>query len=386
MNGGQRVLVYGTALLSVMGVACILPVLPLLADYFGISDSALGVLIASFTLPGIFLTPLWGMLSDHLGRRRALIPCLLLFAAGGAGCLLATTKGQILFSRVVQGVGAAGLGTLFNTLVGDLCPEKDERLKELGRTMMLVAAGGALFPAIGGLLGEVHLKAPFLPSLLALPLACIAFSSHLPEGHIEERSLSAYAREAADTLRDPRNLRLFGVSFIIFGILYGPIITYFPLLAHANYGATPPQIGLIYAASLCGIAVGAIGTPKFSARLAPRTPALFAALLFCASMLLMLCIDALWYAVLPLLCYGLGQGLLYPSTMSALAGDARSTRSIVLAANATSVRLSQSLMPNVCGALFALRHFEGVYLFGFGMACLLFFLAPRSPLSGRKGG
>ncbi|MCL2123784.1 MAG: MFS transporter, partial [Desulfovibrionaceae bacterium] len=162
MNARQYLIVCGTALLSVMGVSSLLPVLPLLAKTFHIPDSNLGILIAGFTLPGIFLTPLGGVLSDRVGRKNVLIPSLVCFALGGLGCFFSGSQTEIILWRIVQGIGAASLGTLYNTLIGDLCPDEAERLKALGSTMMLVAIGGALFPALGGLLGEWRLMSPFL--------------------------------------------------------------------------------------------------------------------------------------------------------------------------------------------------------------------------------
>ena len=86
---------------------------------------------------------------------------------------------------------------------------------------------------------------------------------------------------------------------------------------------------------------------------------------------------SLWFCTLPVLCYGLGQGMLYPAAMSALTGGApEHSRSIVLAANAMTIRLSQTLMPNLCGLLFTWWNFEGVFGGGLLLAGLLFLLVP----------
>jgi MFS family permease len=379
MSARHYVIVCGTALFSVMGVSSVLPVLPLLAKSFHIPDANLGILIACFTLPGIFLTPLGGVLSDRLGRKNVLVPSLVLFALGGLGCFFSGSQAAILFWRIVQGIGAASLGTLYNTLIGDLCPDEATRLKAFGSTMMLVAMGGALFPALGGLMGEWRLMSPFLLTLCALPLALLACVTELPRPAGPGQSLDSYIRQGVILISERGNLRLFTVSFIIFGILYGPIITYFPLLAYARHEASPPQIGCIYAATVLGISFGGIFMPGLSHRFSLRALGLCAAALFCLAMLLMPHSASLWLCVVPLLCYGLGQGILYPAAMSALTGGApEHSRSIVLAANATTIRLSQTLMPSVCGLLFAGWNFEGVFGGGLALASLLFLLAPAA--------
>ena len=377
MNTRQYLLVCGTALFSVMGVSSVLPVLPLLAKTFRIADSSLGILIAAFTLPGIFLAPLGGVLADRVGRKKVLIPSLALFALGGLGCFFSGSQTEIILWRVVQGIGAASLGTLYNTLIGDLCLDEAERLKALGRTMMLVAMGGALFPAIGGVMGEWRLMSPFLLALCALPLALLAFVTDLPRPAGTGQSLGSYMRQGVSRISERGNLSLFAISFIIFGILYGPIITYFPLLAYARHAASPPQIGFIYAATILGISFGGLFMPRLARRFSACELGLCAAAFFCAAMLLMPYGTSLWFCTLPVLCYGLGQGMLYPVAMSALTGGApEHNRSIVLAANATTIRLSQTLMPSLCGLLFTWWNFEGVFGGGLLLAGLLFLLVP----------
>ena len=379
MNTRQFLIVCGTALCSVMGVSSVLPVLPLLAKTFHIPDASLGILIACFTLPGIFLTPLGGVFSDRVGRKNVLIPSLMCFALGGLGCFFSGSQTEILLWRVVQGIGAASLGTLYNTLIGDLCPDEAERLKALGSTMMLVAIGGALFPALGGLLGEWRLMSPFLLTLCALPLALLVWITELPRPANTGQSLNSYIRQGVSRISERGNLSLFAISFIIFGILYGPIITYFPLLAYARYDASPPQIGFIYAATILGISFGGVFMPGLSRRFSARALGLCAAAFFCAAMLLMPYKHSLWFCALPILCYGLGQGILSPAAMSALTGGTpEHNRSIILAANATTIRLSQTLMPSLCGLLFTWWNFEGVFGGGLLLASLLFMLVPTA--------
>jgi len=52
------IIIFGVTLIAVMGIASITPAFPGIIHYFGISTHQVGWLIAAFTLPGIFLTPL----------------------------------------------------------------------------------------------------------------------------------------------------------------------------------------------------------------------------------------------------------------------------------------------------------------------------------------
>jgi MFS transporter, ACDE family, multidrug resistance protein len=76
---------FGVTLMAVLGVSSITPALPEIRDAFGVTSGQVGLLITVFTLPGIALTPILGILSDRHGRKKILTPALLLFGVAG-GC------------------------------------------------------------------------------------------------------------------------------------------------------------------------------------------------------------------------------------------------------------------------------------------------------------
>lgn len=118
--GRHLLLVFGITLMVVMGVSSIMPILPDLARTFDMPMSSVGMVFMAFTLPGVVLTPLGGILADRIGRKKVLIPSLLLFAAGGVACAFAPSLPVLLACRFVQGIGAAPLGVLYTTIIGDL--------------------------------------------------------------------------------------------------------------------------------------------------------------------------------------------------------------------------------------------------------------------------
>jgi MFS transporter, ACDE family, multidrug resistance protein len=58
------------------------------------------------------MTPLLGVLSDRYGRKKILVPALLLFGLAGGACAFARNFDVLLVFRFFQGMGAAALGTL----------------------------------------------------------------------------------------------------------------------------------------------------------------------------------------------------------------------------------------------------------------------------------
>ena len=79
-------IIFGVTLMAVMGVSSIAPVFPRLVQELGVTTGQIGLLITFFTLPGIFLAPVLGLLADRFGRKRVLGPSLFLFALAGAAC------------------------------------------------------------------------------------------------------------------------------------------------------------------------------------------------------------------------------------------------------------------------------------------------------------
>ncbi len=63
--------IFGITMIAVMGVASITPALPKISETLNLSKTQIGLLISAFTFPGIFLTPVAGIMADRLGRKRS---------------------------------------------------------------------------------------------------------------------------------------------------------------------------------------------------------------------------------------------------------------------------------------------------------------------------
>ena len=374
----RRVLIYGTALISVMGVASVLPVLPQMGKSFALTESQLGVLVFSFTLPGIVLAPVGGILADRLGRKAVLLPCLVLFALGGLMASFSHSFEAFIGWRMVQGCGAACLGVLYNTIIGDLFSDDRARLRVMGYAATALSLGAALYPALGGLLGEWGWRWPVRLSLLALPVALVGLVTPLPR-LTGQSPLQDYARLMRSIVCHRRSVAHFGLTLCAFCILYGPMITYFPLYADVRFAASPSSIGLLFALSSLGTAMasGLLG------RLALWCPARWLVMggagCFGLSMLGMWLVapqwNTMWLLTLPVLLYGLGQGLAYPTIMTSLSSLAPPQgRGAVMAINGTVLRLAQTLAPALCGLLFSLGSFGGVYALGVFFALVMLWL------------
>ena len=147
----------------------------------------MGLLITVFTLPGVVLTPVLGILSDSHGRRKILVPSLILFGIAGGLCATARNFELLLALRFLQGMGAGALGTLNVTVIGDIYSGR-ERSAALGYNSSVLSVGTASYPAIGGALATFGWFYPFTLAFLAVPVGILVLVSlRNPEPHNDQR-------------------------------------------------------------------------------------------------------------------------------------------------------------------------------------------------------
>jgi MFS transporter, ACDE family, multidrug resistance protein len=186
--------------MAVLGVSSVGPALRKVADELGVSSGQVGLLITVFTLPGVLLTPIWGVLSDRHGRKKILVPSLLLFGVAGASCALACDFELLIMLRSVQGVGAAALGAINVTVIGDLYTGH-ERTEAMGYNSSVLSVGTASYPVIGGMLATLGWYYPFALPLVAVPIGLLVlFSLRNPEPTGDE-NLKEYFGSVAKNLK-----------------------------------------------------------------------------------------------------------------------------------------------------------------------------------------
>lgn len=109
---------------------------------------------------------------------------------------------------------------------------------------------------------------------------------------------------------------LFGLTFLCFCILYGPTITYFPLLADLLYKATPSHIGAVFTVASLGTAAIAMNLAWLGRKYSHRRLMLSATCCYVVAQTLMLvlpdAVSSLWWLTLPIFIGGVAQGLTFP--------------------------------------------------------------------------
>ncbi len=162
--------------IMVLGNSMLIPVLPQMQKNLGISQFQTSLVISLFSIPAGVVIPFAGLLSDRFGRKRVIVPSLIIYGIGGlvagiAALFLTKCYWVIITGRVIQGIGAAGTAPVTMALVGDIFTTK-ERSKALGYLEAANGFGKVVSPVLGSLIAIVAWYATFfLFPLLTVPIA-----------------------------------------------------------------------------------------------------------------------------------------------------------------------------------------------------------------------
>lgn len=341
--------VFAVTLMAILGVTSVTPAFPTIARELGITAREVGWLISVFTLPGIVLTPVIGVLADRVGRKAFLVPSLFLFGIAGAACGLARSFELLLVLRFFQGIGAAALGALNLTIVGDLYAGF-RRAAVMGYNSSVLAVGTGVYPAVGGLLATVAWYAPFFLALLAIPVGLLVLLVLRNPEPAVEHSFGEYLRQAGRTIARGRVLVLFLASVVTFILIYGPFLTYFPFVLERGFGASALWIGIAMSATSAATALTALQLGRLTLRFGERRLVHAGFVLYVASMVTLPLATSVWQLAFPVLVLGIANGINIPSIMTRLAAAAPAhLRAVIMSTNGMLLRVGQTTGPVLVG-------------------------------------
>ncbi|QHS22048.1 MFS transporter [Virgibacillus sp. MSP4-1] len=181
-------------LMMTLGNSMFIPVLPTIEKELDISPFQSSLVITVYSVVAIPLIPIAGYLSDKFGRKKVMIPSLIITGLGGALAAFAAWKMaspymMILIGRFLQGIGAAGAFPVVIPTVGDLFKDKEDVTKGLGIIETSNTFGKVLSPILGAVLAFVIWYAPFIsvPVLSAISIVLLALFIHAPEQEQKEK-------------------------------------------------------------------------------------------------------------------------------------------------------------------------------------------------------
>ncbi len=364
-------IIFSITLFAVMGVASITPAFPQIIKHYNLSVQQIGYLITVFTLPGIFLSPFIGILADRYGRKTILFPSMLIFGVAGFLCAFQSDYKSLLIMRFFQGVGASSLGSLNITLIGDLFDGKN-RIKAMGYNASVLSIGTASFPAIGGLLASFDWQYAFYLPVIILPFAFVVLFRLQTPNVRTNISLREYLGNAWKTINRKKVWGLSLVNILVFIILYGAFLSFFPILMEARFHANSLVIGITMSLMSLTTAISSSQLAEVRKRVTSHTLLYLSSLGYAIS-LVILSFAAGWIMlIIAISLFGLAHGFFIPNIQTAFVGMAPlSERAAFMSVNSMVLRIGQTLGPIVAALFYINQNIQPVFLLSAIIALLM---------------
>jgi DHA1 family tetracycline resistance protein-like MFS transporter len=154
-----------TILLDTLGLGLIIPVAPrlvgsFLGDDLGRASHYFGIMVSIYAAMQFVFAPVIGGLSDRFGRRPVILVSLLGAAASYLLSAFAPSLSWLFVGRVIAGITGASFSAA-TAYVADVTPA-EKRASSFGLVGAVFGLGFILGPALGGVLGDVGLRLPYL--------------------------------------------------------------------------------------------------------------------------------------------------------------------------------------------------------------------------------
>lgn len=273
--------ILGVTFIDILGFSMLIPMLPYFVTHFGASAFVVGILFATFSFCQLVSAPLWGNISDRLGRKRVLIISqigatigwAMLGVAPNIAIAIGVPAMAIVFvARIVEGISGGNI-SITQAYVADLVEAKD-RSRAFGLIMAMFAAGMVFGPFAGGVLfARFGFAVPFLAAAGLQFVTLILTIVMLPESRTkdeEAESKSVGLREILSSFRRPRLGRLLYQKLAISLGQYGWFAVFALFLQRQlGYGLTETDY-LFSGFAVFNVAMNGFGVGRASALLGDR--------------------------------------------------------------------------------------------------------------------
>ena len=249
-NSRRQILILSFTLVVVMlGFGLVIPIFPFYIEELGAGGSELGLLVGMSALLEFVFAPLWGSVSDRIGRKPVLMLGMVGYGLSSFLMGLATELWMLFVFRGLSGILSSATLTTALAYVGDSTSE-EERGGGMGALGAAMALGVILGPGLGGWLAGDALSTPFFwaagMSLLALLLIFLLLPESLPAegrrqsaGEVSTVSLRALWRAVSS----PIGVLLLMVALFSFALTNFEAV--FGLYALEKFGYGPERVGTI---------------------------------------------------------------------------------------------------------------------------------------------
>ena len=358
---------------DLLGFGIIIPLFPYLAVRLGATPEQITPILGVYSLCQFIAAPLWGRLSDRIGRRPVLMTSMLGAAVSYLILAYADSIAWLIVSRALGGFMAGSISAAM-AYAADVTSDED-RARGLGTVGAAIGIGFMLGPAIGGLLAGENLEyASFeLPALVAAAWSVLAFIAvllSLPESHTaEHRAQHEHERGPRTAWREilnrPALLMLIGAVLLV-TIAHSMLESIIAIWAMDRLQLGPRRLGLfllLMGALVVLMQGGAAG--RLVRTFGEKRVAVAGVTSYALGLALLAFADDVDVMIGGGILCGLGLGAYLPSLSSLASKQADpSERGVVMGTYQSATSLARIIGPMVSGSLYAAISFRAPFTAG----------------------
>ncbi len=309
-------------LVMTLGNSMLIPILPTMEKKLDISSFQTSMILTVYSIVAIILIPVAGCLSDYVGRKKVIIPSLLIAGIGGLVAGWAAWKMDdpywlILCGRALQGVGAAGAAPIVMPLIGDMFQNDDDVSSSLGMIETSNTFGKVISPILGAVLASIIWFLPFFafPVFCTISILLVLFLIKPPKEHEEPLPFKQFLGNLKQTFSQNGKwlIGIFIIGVILMFVLFG-VLFYLSDVLEKTYDVKNIKKGFLLAVPLGALCISSFITGK----IIKENKTLMKWLIFGGVVLTAVSVgilsfsDGLWYLLILFLFGGIGIGIALP--------------------------------------------------------------------------
>jgi DHA1 family tetracycline resistance protein-like MFS transporter len=345
--------IFLTVLIDLIGFGIVIPLLPFYALNYGANSSQVGFLVSSFSLMQFIFNPVWGRISDRVGRRPVIL--LSVFGSFLSYLIFAFARSlEVLFvSRMLAGLMGANIATA-QAYIADITPP-EERAKGMGIVGAGFGIGFIVGPLIGGILSKFGYNFPILfASGLSLFNFLLAYK-FLPEPqrHFQAGNKFSYGTSVLKIMSDKLLVFLYFTFFVItFGISLNYVV--FPLFAKDTFSFDASHNGLLFGyIGAMGVFTQGFLVGKIAKKFEGERILIFGTLLMGLGLLGMVFSSRFYEFFISVTFFTFGSGVTTPTVLSLISKRAKSEfQGLTLGLGQSLSSLARVLGPSTGGFLY----------------------------------
>ncbi|MFN8596638.1 MAG: MFS transporter [Anaerolineae bacterium] len=375
---GPIIILFMSLVIVMLGFGIVVPILPFYASHFGATGQALGFLMAIYSIMQFIFAPIWGRLSDRIGRKPVLLIGLAGYALSFGFMGLARDFPQLLIFRALAGILSSATLPTALAFIADTTAAHN---RSSGMGLMGAAMGlGMIFgPMIGGGLTHVlsvplanlmqfatdpetgellNLSLPFFAAamlaLITIPFVIIKLPESLHKDHrIDHRQIDGPSRwqQITGALRGSMGF-LFVMAFLL-AFALANFEAVFGLYAKDQFSLGPADVGV-----LLGM-IGLLSVIQQGVMIGPLTRKIgeervlrWGLIVSIVGFIGLAVIPGVWMMVLFSAIFNTGNALLRPSVASLISQRAETGQGVAMGLENSFMSLGRAVGPIWAGSIY----------------------------------